>query len=309
MLRTSLVGLIGLGAGVALERHRRDGPPNAWGRVMAAKPFDPQIGSTSSPPTVDAAKQLDVWSGAGSGGPPTGRVEMIARHGLPSLDTLRSYENFVLSYDRRNRTANWVLEHLTKDCLSGEGYDRSNMEFFEDHSIHEFFRATNADYKGSGYDRGHLAAAGNHRSDQKLVAQTFVLSNISPQVGKGFNRDTWNKLEKYCRWRARRADNLWVCTGPLYLPKRELDGKLYVKYQVIGKNHVSVPTHFFKVLVIEQKGLFDLEAFVMPNAVIDDRTPVESFRVPVDTIERAAGLLFFQRIPRSHFRTINGRSV
>ena len=309
MIRTGLIGLFGVGTGIALEKYRRDSPTNALGRVLAAKPFDPQIGSTSSPTTIDTNKHLDVHSGAGYGGPPSSRIETIARHGFPSLDTIRSYDNFVLSYDRRNRTANWVLEHLNKEGLSGDNYDRSNMEFFEDKSIHEFFRATNEDYKRSGYDRGHLAAAGNHRSDPKLVAKTFVLSNISPQVGKGFNRDIWNKLEKYCRWKARHADNVWVCTGPLYLPKRELDGKLYVKYEVIGKNHVSVPTHFFKVLVIEQKGLFDLEAYVMPNREIDDRTPIESFRVPVDTIERAAGLLFYERIPRNHYRTINGKSV
>jgi len=39
------------------------------------------------------------------------------------------------------------------------------------------------DYKGSGYDRGHMAAAGNHRHSQAAMDQTFVLSNISPQVG------------------------------------------------------------------------------------------------------------------------------
>ena len=46
---------------------------------------------------------------------------------------------------------------------------------------------------------------------------------------------------------AKRNPNVYVVTGPLYLPRQEPDGKLYVKYQVIGKNQVSVPTHFFKV--------------------------------------------------------------
>lgn len=46
---------------------------------------------------------------------------------------------------------------------------------------------------------------------------------------------------------ARKHKNLYVCTGPLYLPKLESDGALYVKYKVIGRNNVAVPTHFFKV--------------------------------------------------------------
>ena len=42
--------------------------------------------------------------------------------------------------------------------------------------------ATNKDYKHSGYDRGHLAAAGNHRLSQDVCQQTFLLSNMAPQV-------------------------------------------------------------------------------------------------------------------------------
>lgn len=82
-----------------------------------------------------------------------------------------------------------------------------------------FFRATNKDYKHSGFDRGHLAAAGNHKASQELVKQTFVLSNIAPQVGKGFNRDAWNNLEKYVRKKAKKNKNVYVCSGPLFLPK------------------------------------------------------------------------------------------
>ena len=38
------------------------------------------------------------------------------------------------------------------------------------------------------YDRGHLAPAADHKGSQKAMEETFTLSNISPQVGKGFNR-------------------------------------------------------------------------------------------------------------------------
>lgn len=80
-------------------------------------------------------------------------------------------------------------------------------------------RSENADYKGSGYDRGHLAAAGNHKVDQKHMEQTFFLSNMAPQVGVGFNRDSWNRLEKHVRKLTNIYKDVYVCTGPLYLPK------------------------------------------------------------------------------------------
>lgn len=149
------------------------------------------------------------------------RTREIMRHGYPSLENIRVFDNYVLSYDRRNRVPNWVFEHITYPRLkpSSEDVDRGKSEFKEDPYVHPYFRATNADYKGSGYDRGHMAAAANHRSSQKLMDQTFFLSNIAPQVGQGFNRDKWNELEKEVRGLAKNNDNVWIVTGPLYLPK------------------------------------------------------------------------------------------
>lgn len=110
-------------------------------------------------------------------------VSTTMQFGFPGFETLRSRKSFVLSYDRRNRVPNWVFEHLTpKHIEYNENVNRVKSEFFEDNSIHPYFRSTNSDYKFSGYDRGHLAAAGNHRSSQELLDDTFVLSNITPQV-------------------------------------------------------------------------------------------------------------------------------
>ncbi|KAJ8942667.1 hypothetical protein NQ314_009989 [Rhamnusium bicolor] len=148
------------------------------------------------------------------------RVSQIMKYGFPGLDNVRSFDDFVLSYDRRNRVAHWVFEHLTAEKVKrNDTVDRSKCEFKPDESVHKFFRSENYDYKGSGYDRGHLAAAGNHKCHQKHVEQTFYLSNMAPQVGVGFNRDSWNRLEKHVRKLTRDYTNVYCCTGPLYLPK------------------------------------------------------------------------------------------
>lgn len=242
--------------------------------------------------------------------PNASRVAQIMRFGFPGLDNVRSLDDYILSYDRRSRTAHWVFEHLTADSVAfNDKVDRSKCEFVEDESIHPYFRSSNADYKGSGFDRGHLAAAGNHRIHQSHCQQTFFLSNMSPQVGKGFNRDSWNRLERHVRNLTKNNRNVYVCTGPLYLPRRESDGKMYVKYQVIGKNHVAVPTHFFKVIVAEnEKRELALESYVMPNDVIDDKTPLSVFLVPIETVERAAGLLFFDKLSIDKVKTVNGKN-
>lgn len=233
------------------------------------------------------------------------------KFGFPGLDNVRSFDDYVLSYDRRNRVAHWVFEHLTPQSVKhNESVDRAKCDFQPDESIHPYFRADNNDYRKSGYDRGHLAAAGNHKFEQKHCEQTFFLSNMAPQVGIGFNRHSWNRLERYVRKLTKNFPNVYCCTGPLYLPKRESNGKTYVKYEVIGTNHVAVPTHFYKVVVKEAvNGSLEMEAYVMPNQVIDDQTPLEMFQVPPETIERAAGLLFFDRITRKQLSKINGKKV
>ncbi|VDM98816.1 unnamed protein product [Thelazia callipaeda] len=236
------------------------------------------------------------------------RASQIMRYGYPGFDNLCTFEDYVLSYDRRNRIAHWVVEHLTPDRMGYDpSVDRSLCNFHEDPSIHPYFKSTNLDYKGSGFDRGHLAAAGNHRRSQLAVNQTFLLSNMAPQVGKGFNRDKWNELEKHL---AKKYKNVYICTGPLYLPQLEKDGSLYIKYKVIGPNNVAVPTHFFKVVLVEvEDGRFELEAYVLPNTAIPDSTPLTVFMVPLNTIERSAGFLIFENLPKNALKKINGKST
>ncbi|CAB3407501.1 unnamed protein product [Caenorhabditis bovis] len=239
------------------------------------------------------------------------RVPQIMKYGYPGHTNLKHFNDYVLSYDTRTRTAHWVCEHLTPESLKrGKDVNRGLSEFQPFPETHEYFRAVNEDYKGSGFDRGHLAAAGNHRTSQIALDQTFFLCNNSPQVGKGFNRDKWNDLEIYCRKLAKNALNTYVVTGPLYLPREFDDGKKYVKYQVIGKNNVAVPTHFFKVVLVETKlGHFEMESFILPNAVIPDSTDIAEFHVPIDAIERHAGFLIFDKFQREKLNKINRKSV
>ncbi|XP_019356497.2 endonuclease G, mitochondrial [Alligator mississippiensis] len=273
---------LGLGLGLWLGARRRGVEPRAGVLVV---------------PAVEAASL-----------PAPGRAE-LAKYGLPGLAQLRSRESYALAYDPRGRGALWVLERLDSEELRGPAA-RAACAFREDEAVHEYHRATNADYRGSGFQRGHLAAAANHRRSQAAMEDTFYLSNVAPQ-DPHLNQNAWNNLEKYCRSLTKYNKNVYVCTGPLFLPKMEADGKMYVKYQVIGKNHVAVPTHFFKVLILEKpSGEIELRSYVMPNSPVDEKIPLERFLVPVESIERASGLLFVPNILKrtSTLKTITAGS-
>ncbi|XP_025038379.2 endonuclease G, mitochondrial [Pelodiscus sinensis] len=277
----------GVGLGAAWGTRRGGGAPA--GGLLARLPVVPVVAAAASSPLVP-------------GGAARGE---LARYGLPGLPQLRSRESYVLCYDPRSRSALWVLEQLRGEALSGPS-DRAACDFREDESVHEYHRATNADYRGSGFDRGHLAAAANHRWSQAAMQDTFYLSNVAPQVPH-LNQKAWNNLEKYCRSLTKYNKNVYVCTGPLFLPRMEADGKMYVKYQVIGKNNVAVPTHFFKVLILEKlSGEIELRSYVMPNSPVEETISLERFLVPIESIERASGLLF---VPNILKRTNNLQAI
>lgn len=96
-----------------------------FGTVSAATPFVPDTINEKSPEAINVPN----------------RVSQIMKYGFPGLDNVRSYSDYVLSYDRRNRVAHWVFEHLTPEGVkSNPTVDRSKCDFKPDESIHPFFR-------------------------------------------------------------------------------------------------------------------------------------------------------------------------
>jgi endonuclease G len=63
------------------------------------------------------------------------------KYGFPGTANVRIRENYLLSFDRRLRIANWVFEHFNKSSLKkGDDVDREKCKFFEDETEHKFFR-------------------------------------------------------------------------------------------------------------------------------------------------------------------------
>ncbi|KAK4981747.1 nuclease, partial [Elasticomyces elasticus] len=150
----------------------------------------------------------------------------LFQYGFPGpIADLRPAVSLTSSYDRRTRNPAWVAEHITPFSLSQSNADRKNSLFVEDVSIPEKFRAKLKDYFRSGYDRGHQVPAADAKWSQDAMDDTFALSNMCPQVGDGFNRDYWAHFEDFCRRLTNHYPSVRVVTGPLYLPRREADGK------------------------------------------------------------------------------------
>ena len=180
-------------------------------------------------------------------------------------------------HDNERKISLWVVERLTAEQVAAT-MDRTD-NFRPDMDVPEGSRASLLDYRGSGYDRGHLAPAADMRWSPVAMSESFLLSNMVPQVGTGMNRGIWKDLEAHVRDWATERGEVYVFTGPAFGPVRV----------VIGPSDVEVPAVMYKVVFDPIR--VDAIAFLMPNRVLDrDTLPV--YRVSIDTVEQATGLDF-----------------
>jgi endonuclease G, mitochondrial len=222
---------------------------------------------------------------------PLSKKTTVMTASLPATSYVIERAGYSLSYDPRTRNPIYVYEKLSANSLAGR-VSRENFQFKEDPRIPKIFRSTLIDYQGSGYDRGHLAPAADHKCSSESMSDTFYLSNMCPQVPQ-FNRGYWSQLEKHVRELTKDYKTVEVFSGPLYLPNDDKRGNRIVSYSVIGENDVAVPTHFFKVLFLEEgKGDLKMQAYILPNAEIASDTPLDKFIVPIEKVQKAAGILF-----------------
>lgn len=204
--------------------------------------------------------------------------------GIPGkADCIVDREGFALGYIEYHEQPAWVIYKLTQAEVQAQVAKRTNR-FREDPEI-PTGSATNADYRKSGYDRGHLAPAADMAFSVQTMADSFFFSNMSPQV-PAFNRGIWKRLEEQVRKFALQEGEIMVVTGPV-LPKE--------KSITIGNNKVTVPDRYYKVvydLTPPQKMI----GFIIPNG--GSTRPLQDFAVTVDAIEKETGLDFFSLVSR-----------
>lgn len=198
--------------------------------------------------------------------------------GLP----LTRHTGFTLLYDEQHEQPVWVAYHLTQQELYGTSSRKDN--FRSDASI-PTESATLSDYSGSGYDRGHLIPAADLSWSEEAMSDSFYLSNMSPQEPQ-FNRGIWSSLEATVRNFADTEREIYVVTGPILT-----DGP----YKTIGKNKVTVPKHYYKVILDYAEPDFKAIGFVLPNEASGER--LESFATTVNEVEQLTNLDFFPKLP------------
>ncbi len=199
----------------------------------------------------------------------------------PSL--IKEYEGFIVSFNKENKTPNWVAWELLGTETEGAG-TRTN-KFWTDEDIEGC--PDTRDYRGSGFDRGHMIPAAEQKWSPEAMHACFSMANICPQ-DHSLNSGAWNTLENKERAWARRDSMLLIVAGPIYEDTDTLK---------IGKNRVRVPGAFFKVLVAPNAEPPRGIGFIYPNMSAPGSMRV--YAMPIREVEKATGLDFFPALPDS----------
>ncbi|RYG75606.1 DNA/RNA non-specific endonuclease [bacterium] len=193
---------------------------------------------------------------------------------------------FTLAFDQSNGGPKWVSWHLAQ---SDRGKTGRSEDFRPDALLPESSQIRPNDYRGSGYDRGHICPSGDRTADKALNSTTFLMSNMLPQT-PDLNRQLWRKFEEYCRDQLRTGENeIYLISGGVGAIERIADGK------------VNVPTHCWKVAVILPTGDEDLKRIDKDTRVVAILTPNQNgteisqgawrdYLTSVDKIEELTGL-------------------
>jgi len=146
----------------------------------------------------------------------------------------KKYYNICYNYDLKGAL---FVSYL----LSGDTVNAVNIinrpSFYEDKSLPKEYESRSSDYRGSGYDRGHLASDASFDYSQDSLKSVYVMSNIIPQY-PSVNRYSWSDTEDEERMLAVKYGEVEVIIGVVYddNPQR------------IGADFIAVPAAFYKTI-------------------------------------------------------------
>ena len=215
-----------------------------------------------------------------------------AAPGVASIDNyLMVKPQFVLSYNSKTKTANWVSWQLNKSWIGTA--DRQDNFRPDDALPADWYAVRPNDYTGSGYDRGHIAPSADRTRNEADNSATFLMTNMMPQVPE-VNRGVWGDLEEYCRELVQQGKELYIIAGPV--------GR---KGSIGRKEKIAVPAKNWKIVVVLDRQGLGMQgitnntrtiAVMMPNDASVKGKGWKSFRVSVARVERETGLNFLSNV-------------
>ena len=143
-----------------------------------------------------------------------GRVPVLTNPKLASKTLRLCFDAYAVLHSGVARAPLDAADRLSRASVSDARRVERIDAFHDEDRVPADERARLDDYVHSGFDRGHLAPAGDMPTGE-AQAQSFSLANVVPQ-NRTLNRSLWAAIEESTRRLATRRGQLFVVTGPVY---------------------------------------------------------------------------------------------
>ena len=219
---------------------------------------------------------------------PSGSKDDNSPWGIPKAPRILHRVACTIGYDPARREPLWVCYRVDKENVGLKGLTK--RKFVPDPELSREDSAWDEDYRGSGFDRGHMAPFASVRrpSDSRPEVESCYFSNICPQR-PNLNRGSWAGLEARIRRWAVQHGRVYVMVGPEFGPNPSK----------VPSGRVAIPEAFFMVVARMADDGPRVLAFVMAQDVNDPKGSFEPYLVSVREVEKATGLDFFSALPRA----------
>ena len=201
--------------------------------------------------------------------------------------------NFCIEWNIAKKAQRWSA--FRWDNTNSGGYIKREDNFIEDTDIPEEYRTSYDNYRGSGYTRGHICASADRWNSLEANRQTFLYSNMQPQL-YSFNVGIWANLEMKVRsWNtADFRDTLYVVKG----------GTIDHSSDIVEKTSTGliVPKYFFMAILCKNKstvnnGYKAIGFYMEHRSFYEDEKTLSPYIVSIDNLERLTGIDFFCNLP------------
>jgi endonuclease G, mitochondrial len=200
---------------------------------------------------------------------------------------------YVTSFDSARKNPRWSSWEVTPAWL---GNVPRSQGFKPDAQLPSWIpQAKDVDYRGSGYQRGHIVPSADRNKTREDNESTFVFTNVVPQTGAS-NQGPWASLENKERALAQSGQHVSITVGSIYRGDATAIG-----------NGVAIPSSMFKVVVatrLAHPGPSDIDANARVIAVEIPNTNAVSgsyhaYLTSFGRLEAETGFRFLSDVPEA----------
>lgn len=290
------------------------------------------VGLRSNSGAMYITKIEIIWGydSGGSGGDdeegydPTGWLELPSGAGFTATEAVSSNSyyykgvyrftnngvserNYSYLYEYNTYTSLWVAYPLTASHISGSASTDSwayNTNIAQNKQINVVKKSYPSNYNSSIHSRGHQIPSADRKQNSEMNAQTYVMTNQTPQIQNKFNSPFWSDLEGAVRNLTSSTDTVYVATGAVF---QTVGGSEDVGYLTgasgITPSSIPVPNYYWKVLLkVKRNSSGKITSaltigFWTQHVANPEPSNYSSYATSVSQIETYTGFSFFANLP------------